>query len=359
MWTAFTARNFRGFRNLRLTPLGRVNLIAGKNNTGKTALLEAINLHSQPQNCEVPFAINNRRSSAPDKAFDVETCSWLFFDREASSGLETMSEEENGERRSLQVWIGDAASVAAKCPEAENALSETLRTPGLRDLWFAGGVRIVQRTEVNGSKYYSVAFPGSWEGLLSGGQIYHHTNHSLFIGSAGRSQEEDAKAFSELEAANRQEALLPSLRVLEQRLQRLSILLLGNKPVVHGNIGLSRLVPVQFMGEGIRRLLSIVLAITTAPGGNVLIDEVENGLHYSVLQDVWRAIGVAARSANVQVFATTHSYECIQAAQQAFAQNAPDDLRLFRLDRHNGEVKAVVYTANTLNTSIDMNLEVR
>ena len=62
---------------------------------------------------------------------------------------------------------------------------------------------------------------------------------------------------------------------------------------------------------------------------------------------------------NVQVFATTHSWECIKAAHEAFSETEPYDLRLHRLERINGEIKAVTYDKKTLDTSVEMNLEVR
>jgi AAA15 family ATPase/GTPase len=142
-------------------------------------------------------------------------------------------------------------------------------------------------------------------------------------------------------------------------LQRLCIESLGGKEVIQGNIGLGHPVPMSFMGEGIRRVLSIVLAIGTSSGGNVLVDEVENGLHYSVLTRVWQAIGHAARQANVQVFATTHSYECIVAAHEAFTANGPYDLRLFRLDRIGEEIKVAAYDQDVLGYATEMNHEVR
>jgi hypothetical protein len=262
----------------------------------------------------------------------------------------------------LQAWIVDAASAATQCPGAEKALFDGvgLQETGLHVLWFGSSPRLVLRSEVNGKESYSTAFPVTWGGgLLEGGNMFVGGEPSVFIGSSGRSPQEDAKAFSQLEAAGRQDEVLPSLQVLEPRLKRLSILLLADKPVIHGNIGLSRLVPMQFMGEGIRRLLSFVLAITTAGSGNVLIDEIENGLHYSVLKNVWQAIGLAARSANVQVFATTHSYECITAAHEAFTANGPYDFRLYRLDRINDSIQIAAYDQDVLSYAAEMNHEVR
>jgi hypothetical protein len=192
----------------------------------------------------------------------------------------------------------------------------------------------------------------SWRG--------HETKQrSFFLNHGESSPEEDLARFSELEAAGRQEELLRSLRLLEPRLEHLSLLMLGGQPGLYGNIGLTRLVPLTFMGEGIKRLLSILLAITSAAGGVVLIDEIESGLHYSVQQKVWEAIANAARQADVQIFAATHSWECIQAAHHAFQENGPYELRYFRLDRIRDEIVVKSMDERMLTAIEKTDLEVR
>ncbi len=119
------------------------------------------------------------------------------------------------------------------------------------------------------------------------------------------------------------------------------------------------MIPVPYMGEGIGRLLSILLAIANARGGVALIDEIENGLHYSVQKQVWQAIAHAARQNDVQVFATTHSYECINAAYEAFASSEPYDFALHRLDRIDGEIKVVRYDRDMMKYALEMFHEVR
>ena len=84
--------------------------------------------------------------------------------------------------------------------------------------------------------------------------------------------------------------------------------------MIWGDIGLRELVPLAVMGDGMSRLARLVLAIADAPGGLVLVDEIETGLHHTVLSDVWRVVDEAARQFETQVVATTHSYECIRAA---------------------------------------------
>jgi len=156
---------------------------------------------------------------------------------------------------------------------------------------------------------------------------------SIYIGSCGAETSQDVALFGAIEKAKRHEEIMPALRIVEPRLLRLSLVPLAGESILHGDVGLPQLVPLPFMGEGLRRVLSIVVAIASASGGVVLIDEVENGLHYSVMKTVWKSIALAARQGNVQVFATTHSWECIRAAHHSFQESAPYELRYFRLDR--------------------------
>lgn len=129
--------------------------------------------------------------------------------------------------------------------------------------------------------------------------------------------------------------------------------------MIYGDIGLDQMLPLPLMGGGMGRLTSLLLTIANAPHGVALIDEIENGLHYSILNKVWQAIGEAARRFDTQVFATTHSWECIRAAHQAFAASEAYDFRLHRLDCIDDEISVVTYDREMLETSIATGLEVR
>jgi AAA15 family ATPase/GTPase len=116
----------------------------------------------------------------------------------------------------------------------------------------------------------------------------------------------------------------------------------------------------MFMGDGMNRLARLVGAIGYAKGGVVLIDEIENGLHYSVLKDVWKAIGKAAREFNTQIFATTHSWECLVAAHQAFSEGEEYDFRLHRLERSSTDaIVAKTMDSEILETAIEQGWEMR
>ncbi len=93
--------------------------------------------------------------------------------------------------------------------------------------------------------------------------------------------------------------------------------------------------------------------------GIVLIDEIENGIHHTVMSDMWEMIIKRSRETNTQIFATTHSYECIEAAHRAFVLSGDYDFRLHRLGLQDGKVAAVTYDQEVLEAAIKFNMEVR
>ena len=115
------------------------------------------------------------------------------------------------------------------------------------------------------------------------------------------------------------------------------------------------------MGEGVNRFANFAIAMIAEKPKYLLIDEVENGIHYSVQTKVWEAISRMARELDIQVFATTHSYEMIEAAHEAFKDEDPYEFRFHRLNRRsdNGEIEAVTYNKSGIEAFIRSHYEVR
>ena len=118
--------------------------------------------------------------------------------------------------------------------------------------------------------------------------------------------------------------------------------------------------PLQALGGGIFRLFRLYLNFFTARNGIVLIDEIENGIHYSVLRDLWDRVRTWMQEWRVQCVVTTHSSECIEAAMEAFADE-PDELAIHKLysEDKSGNVKATTFTGEALEGARNLNLEVR
>lgn len=149
------------------------------------------------------------------------------------------------------------------------------------------------------------------------------------------------------------------LKIIEPRLKSLSSVTMGDTSLIHGDIGLSRKIPVSYMGDGISRLLSIILSIATTKNGIVLIDECENGIHHSVMPKIWEAIAKAAREYNCQVICTTHSYECLEAAQEGISGELADDFSYVRIDREKNKRVAKCFDHEMLSMALKNNMEVR
>ena len=110
------------------------------------------------------------------------------------------------------------------------------------------------------------------------------------------------------------------------------------------------------MGEGMTLIARLVLAIASVPDGVVLVDEIENGIHHSILPDVWPVVDEAARQFRTQIFATTHSLECVTAAHESLST---DRFCLHRLEVADGTSRCVTYEPDSIRAAIQHGLEVR
>jgi hypothetical protein len=119
-----------------------------------------------------------------------------------------------------------------------------------------------------------------------------------------------------------------------------------------------RPVPLRSFGDGLNRLFGIVLSLVNAKDGLLLIDEFENGMHHTVQYDVWRGIFRLSRALKVQVFATSHSWDAIQAFQRAAAED-PDDGVLVRLSKRNEDIIPTLFREEELAVATRDHIEVR
>src|SRR5437762_1778167 len=131
MFKNLNITNFRCLGGLLLNPLDRINLIAGQNNTGKTALLEAVYLHCNPAGCDLAVNINKARG-IENPVTDVNSvCSWLFTNRAAGTGLWVASQDDKGVTRTMKMWLLNAMETRERFPNQENALATRFGIGGI------------------------------------------------------------------------------------------------------------------------------------------------------------------------------------------------------------------------------------
>ena len=354
MYKSFRIKNFRCFKDFSIDNLECVNLIAGANNVGKTALLEAIFLHAGGTNIGQTIDLNRFRGNEEFKVNGkVSPDIWapLFYQYDGQAVIEIEAKDSDGQMRRLRMRFIEPDSTTIQWSQASFEETGFLSTESMRH-----GLELEQKI----GKHCKV-----FKALMGRDRIEFTRPDAppfpchFFVARMRPNPVGEAERYGRLEVESQAHEILNILKIIEPRLKRLAMIVTDGVPTLHGDIGLGRLIPLKFMGDGTERLANFALAIADASGGIVLIDEIENGIHYSIMTDVWLSIAKLARDANVQIFATTHSYECIRVAHQAFEKSEVYDFRLRRLDRIKDSIKAATFDGEMLEAALDARWEVR
>ena len=355
MFSSFRIRNFRCFDDFNLQSLGRINLIVGRNNVGKTTVLEALYIHVGANNPQLTIRISGFRGIDSIPLHTSEAWAWLFHNMNFELPIEILSDGVDGKLRTQKITVSeqsaeklnpDGASGQASSNDAE--ITTRLRP---RDL-------ILQYTD-------SAGVMETAKGVMGGEQIrwirsdFRPAEPGIYLAARSHHLTQGPDRFSQLALSQRDEYVMQAMRAVEPGLKTITILSSGKESMLYGDVGIG-LIPIQNMGGGMVRLLEIALALASVPNGVLLIDEIENGLHHSVLSKVWRLIGTTARELNIQVFATTHSWHGIQSAHEVFSElGEPDDLKVHRLERRGDKIAVTSYGRDKLGTALEADLEVR
>ncbi len=339
MFAGLEIDRFRGFKGFSMKPLRRVNLITGLNNIGKTALLEALYLFFPDQNRIMQFAGKLRPHQ--DNPDDYATFwQWLFFDKNYN---ESFKIQLTGE--SSRAIVGRFATFGAEPSADQSNVPPEQR--GLH-LTFLNGDRTVG-TAFH-SRGQSSFDPIPWPGIAVIAARPPNTGHTV-------------TRFGDLVKRKRKGWLIDKLSHIDSRVSAIETIQGNSGPIVHVDVGCSELVPLSQLGQGFFRIFSILVEIVGSGAQMLLIDEVEMGIHTTALTEFWDDLATTAVENDVQVFATTHSYECIRAAHEVFSRRSKEatayDLALHRLQRSGGRLEAITHSREMLETAILNNFEVR
>lgn len=359
-FTTISIKNYRCLKDFTIDSLERVNLIGGKNNIGKSSLLEIIFLLVGNTNISLILSINAFRGMEmfAGEAAAIRESLWshLFHNLDSQASISIHGKLENGGQISTTLKELDRVSTILPFGGTPQVKADAGTSGGL-----AKALHLSYRDITN--REYSVILQVGAKGINLPPSKAEPLFPGIFLSGRRRpSLQENAIRYGQLEMTKSLHYLLPVLKIIEPRLKQLSVIVGASGPMIYGDIGLPQMLPIAVMGDGLGGLASILLSISSAPGGVVLIDEIENGLHHSILMKVWQVIAEAARRHNTQIFATTHSWECIEAAHKAFLTNELYDFRFHRLQKigdTDDTIEAVTLDQDELQTTIEMGWETR
>jgi predicted ATPase len=344
-------KNYRLFRDFKIERLAKVNLIAGRNNVGKSALLEAAYLvGTQNPRDALLHVLTERGEQISGRREWILPPLFFNYQLNQDSSIEIVS----GNRR-FRIYVPDREEWATI---AERLSLGRLEAVSNRDTFLI-------RIEHSGGD-------GSFDLLSTEGVMqelrrpvlprwkYEPDQVYLIRGtdSLYRRYDELSAWWDEIALTPQADTVMEILKIIEPELQKIDflsqqdnvrVLLKGrDSPIFIGSLG-----------DGMHHLLVIAVALASAQGGLLLLDEVETGLHHSVLVDLWRLFFQTAHRLNVQVIATTHSWDCITAFSQVWSEIGETDGQYCRLDRVGEQILAEFYSPHELALAVKTGIETR
>lgn len=339
-------QNFRLLEDVEVKKLGHVNLIVGKNNSGKSTVLEALALLASGFEVKTVKKLNRFRSV--DKyAVDYQE---RFSDKLFS--IETLLHSKN---KSENIYVGNDffhINFGYVIPDSKKK--------------FIGKYGYLFNDDANGYEFQvsSNIELNNFKELKFGQTAAIQYNFKL-IDTNNIDTENLAKIWDDSVLTEDEDLIIEMLNIIEPTIQDFAFLTSNNKKIPFVRlIDTKGRKPLYDMGDGIFRLLQIILKVLKAKDGFLLIDEFENGLHYSVQPEVWRLVFELAKRYNIQVFATTHSWDCIESFAQVAKEREDLEGVLFRMGRSvrksdNGKVIATEFDEDELYNLTKDKIEVR
>jgi hypothetical protein len=326
-------QNFRCFSELEVHGLKPINILVGENASGKSAFLEAIYL---------------ALTGMPSSAFQLRE--WRQMGQPRESAFASLSSSE--------IWddlfhnYNSARPIAISIENAKPS-PDVLRIQrdgtGIKFLW--------KSAEYSSEFVSSPEHLKPIEGLSSG---LHDANPVEFIGSHTQSVPQWlASRFSNLSKEGETAPVLDALRIEFPFLKELSLELDAGNPSVFASIeGSKRKLPAALVSDGFNKLLGILLSIASASKGTLLIDQIEDGFYFKKLPSIWKTIHKFAKANGTQIFATTHSQECLDALLPTLEANE-DDFALIRASRSEDSIVFRVANGRQFGSVLSQGFEVR
>jgi len=371
-------KGYRAFSDFRLTDLGRVNLIVGKNNAGKTSVLEAIRLLASGGDLATLYQIAIERGES--MALDFETSEYRR--RTAADISHFFHGHQFGRGSIFEIGSGNGlGTLTAAGGDIANASEEASLTfaadPALfeQQIFDAGlalqlrytGTNIKRTpTTVAVSDEGGLIFDSAMARRISASRPTGHTASIPTIHITPSSLETSFMAgmWERMIREGREADAIAALKILQPNIEGIFFLpgeraLRSQGGVLVGLKDTKQRVPLGSMGEGMRRVLALAISLAQARKGFLLVDEFDTGLHWSVMARMWELTMRSAAELDVQVFATTHSLDCLRGLKDAVENNSKlaASVRVHKVDtalRH-----AVTFTAKDLAVAIEQEIEVR
>jgi AAA15 family ATPase/GTPase len=348
--------NFKSLSHFDISNLGQINLFGGKNNAGKTTFLEALFLLFDRTNPQSLLRQYNWRGVGEISITPEVLFSPIFKDFDLRKTIQIRLLHRNSQTESLTIEFNNNHNRMVRLEGNEGQIKTGSNIISTHALEFQ-----YRKNEGKVQKANIILEPNGFGMELV--EMNAPEKRAIFLASKSHvSPHENAVHYGELDIKGKTQTIIDSLKFIEPNLKGItSVALQNGTSMLYGEVGIGQKVPIPYMGDGTSRLLTILLSIVSNKDGIVFIDEIENGIHYSILNKLWHVIATVAKENNCQVFATTHSYECLGAAVKGIPTERQNEFKYFRLEKSKNTYRSVAKEFNfeMLQAAVERGWEVR
>jgi len=339
---------YRGIRKLAISPLGRVNLVVGMNAVGKSSVLEAIELASSVGDPMRLRSICHRRGEIVGGGSNggegvILDPRHLFYGHRNSATFQISIERNQvtAEFRTVFEAGSESHPTTLQLSWSPDDISKTI------DLIASKGTSLVSM--------FSGSHP--WDRPQE--------RRCLFLPSSGLSQMQVIHELDSVLLTPNETIVLEALQSIDPDIERLAVSL--DTVSAEGRFGgvivncrnRPPRLPIGTFGEGVWRMLGIALSLTWCKDGILLIDDIDSGLHYTVMERMWKLIFATSKALNVQVFATTHSRDCIESLASIARSDVYENSEVMIHRIEAGKTHSIAYSEGGVSAVAEFGNEVR
>lgn len=344
MFTKIEIKRFRGIRHASIEGFKQINLFFGKNNCGKSSLLESLFLASGLSNPLLPIRVNVMRGYSKARLNDLKLD---FYNLDTSRPIHIRMENE--EKRDLDISLFEQSQNNVSINADDNNILSNVQE---------GKYGLKFDFKVNGRHYESqIRFDSanSTEATSIVSDRYAESLRCTYL-SPKYDFNASIQGLKNILQNKDEHFIVEGLKIIEPRVT--DFIFADNEMLV--DIGLAKRIPVNMMGDGARKIVSLLTAVYDCKDGALLVDEISNGFHYSVMGSLWKVLINAAVRNNTQLFVTTHDNDSIKGLRNAALNEFDDIVAAFKLLKtSDDELKAYHYSLESLDYSINQEIEVR
>lgn len=337
-------KNYRGIHSLDMQELQRVNILLGNNNSSKSSVLEAIYILMNANKPAIPIKLNIDRDYTGYSKSDFAA---FFHNLNTKTPIQLQAGLDNGEKLDLNISY---KIVQVSEFQPGNIQSDTMPV----------NYGLIYDYQENGNPSHTTSL--IWdteEEKLKIGETWDTTNRNAYFLAPRYNFNEFISHFNQIVTDKEKGYVLDALQAIEPRITDVTVV--NNHVMV--DAGLDKLIPINLMGDGTRKLFTIITAMYKAKDGIILIDEIDNGLYYKSMKSLWRAVLFMSKKFNIQVFVSTHSIDSLNALNTLLeeeSKSTQEDVSILTLRKYHGDdITAYRYPYEDFNYLLNREEEIR